>query len=367
MVQASATEGRSLDLAFADFMQKTEMYLNDQTMGNSRLYKDCKGTKLEGAALNVLHELCVDTPFKKEDIILVSGHTFPDIETRPCYGVEVKTTEKDSWTSTGSSIVESTRNEDIKRIYMLFAKLGGARAEFRCRPYEKCLSNIAVTHSPRYLIDMNLSQTGSPTIFDKMSTDYDDFRVLDEHEKVAKLRQYYKKQAAINGKLQMPWWMGETELTEAAEAAAPVVTLYNDKNIAEKEKINVRMFVLFPYDVIHGKYQRAALWMCTRFSVIMPNMRDIFSAGGKVECLGKSVLPSKMPQVLQRIYNYREDIVALLKHLDAQTMADIAYNWDDADMSKDPLEAWLDKVNFAFYKHKELKGLDIRKLFSDVI
>lgn len=364
MVQASAYDGNALDLAFADFMCKTEAYLNDQTMGDARLYKDCKGTRLENVALRVLHKLCVDTPFKKENIILVSGHSFPDIETRPCYGVEVKTTEKDSWTSTGSSIVESTRNENIKRIYMLFGKLGGERAEFRCRPYEKCLSNIAVTHSPRYLIDMDLSQNGSPTIFDKMAIGYDEFRVLDECEKVLRLRKYYKKQAIANGKMQMPWWMGETESTEAT---APVVSLYNEQSAALKDKINVRMFVLFPFDIIHGKYQRAALWMCTRFSVIMPNMRDIFSAGGKIECLGKLALSDKMPQVLQRIYNYRVDIVALLKHLDSQTFTDIAYNWDDMDLQKPPLDAWLDKVNYAFARHRELSGLDIREIFSDVL
>lgn len=364
MVQASAYDGNSLDLAFANFMSKTEAYLNDQTEGDAQLYKDCKGTKLENVTLKILHKLCVGTPFKKENIILVSGHSFPDIETRPCYGVEVKTTEKDSWTSTGSSIIESTRNENIKRIYMLFGKLGGKRAEFRCKPYEKCLSNIAVTHSPRYLIDMNLPQNGSPTIFDKMAIEYDEFRVLDEREKISKLRKYYKQQAAANHKLQMPWWMGETELTEAT---APVVSLYNDLSPAIKDKINIRMFILFPFDIIHGKYQRAALWMCTRFSVIMPNMRDIFSAGGKIEHLGKLALPEKMPQVLQRIYNYRMDIIALLKHLDQQTRADIAYNWDDMDLQKPPLNAWLDKVNYAFARHNKLSGLDIHKIFSDVL
>lgn len=131
MVQASAMEGGFLHMAFAEFMQRTESYLNDQTIGNSKLYKDCNGTKLEIVALNVLHELCVNTPFKKEDIVLVSGHTFPDIETRPYFGIEVKTTEKNSWVSTGSSIVESTRNEYIKRVYMLFGKLGGERARIQ--------------------------------------------------------------------------------------------------------------------------------------------------------------------------------------------------------------------------------------------
>lgn len=96
-------------------------------------------------------------------------------------------------------------------------------------------------------------------------------------------------------------------------------------------------------------------------------MRDIFSAGGKIECLGKLVLPDKMPQVLQRIYNYRVDIVALLKHLDQQTFADIAYNWDDMDLRKPPLDAWLNKVNYAFARHRELSGLDIREIFSDVL
>lgn len=87
---------------------------------------------------------------------LVSGHVFPDIILHECnYGVEIKSTQKDAWTSTGSSIVESSRSEKANRIYLLFGKLGG-EPEFRCKPYQQCLSNIAVTHAPRYLIDMNL-------------------------------------------------------------------------------------------------------------------------------------------------------------------------------------------------------------------
>ena len=121
--------------------------------------------------------------------------------------MEVKSTKADSWTSTGSSIVESTRIKEVESIYMLFGKLGGEHAEFRCRPYEQCLSNIAVTHSPRYLIDMNLEDT----VFDKMKVEYNTFRLLEETEKIAKVRDYYKKVYATKGKgktYQMPWWMG---------------------------------------------------------------------------------------------------------------------------------------------------------------
>jgi hypothetical protein len=49
--------------------------------------------------------------------------------------------------------LETTRVEDVDRIYMMFGKLNKP-VEVRFRPYECCLYEVAVTHSPRYLIDM---------------------------------------------------------------------------------------------------------------------------------------------------------------------------------------------------------------------
>ena len=121
---------------FADFMSLTEKCLNDKVKNNHKLYKDCGGTKMEAVALNALHEVAPQTPFRPEEIKLVSGAKFPDIQAEQYYGVEVKTTSSNSWKSVGSSIVESTRIEDVSMIYMLFAKLGGDFAEFRCKPYE---------------------------------------------------------------------------------------------------------------------------------------------------------------------------------------------------------------------------------------
>lgn len=129
---------------------------------------------MEAVALNVLHEVSPQTPFRKEEIKLVSGAKFPDIQAEKYYGVEVKTTSTNTWKSIGSSIVESTRIEDVSMIYMLFGKLGGDYAEFRCKPYEECLDNISLTHQPRYQIDMELDKkTGE--YLSKDEIDYDDF------------------------------------------------------------------------------------------------------------------------------------------------------------------------------------------------
>ena len=154
------------DEAFADFMFMLESYLNEKAAAIPGTYCDCKSKELENVVVNVMKELCGRTPFRVEEIRLVSAQYFPDIIAEKYYGVEVKSTKENHWTSTGSSIVESTRDKNVENIYMLFGKLGGKTAEFKCRPYEDCLSDIAVTHSPRYLINMEL--TKEQTIFSKM-------------------------------------------------------------------------------------------------------------------------------------------------------------------------------------------------------
>lgn len=106
-------------------------------------------------------------------IELIGGQKFPDIVANKYYGIEVKTTTQNHWKTTGNSVLEGTRVDDVERIYMLFAKLASP-IEFRCRPYEEVLSEVVVTHSPRYLIDMNL-KVGN-TIFDKIKMPYDTLR-----------------------------------------------------------------------------------------------------------------------------------------------------------------------------------------------
>ena len=164
-----AIHNRSIDeanRAFADFMCKTEACFNERSRENPALFRDCSPSELEKVTERILKEVCHSTPFRESDISLVAGHTFPDIMTTNMYGVEVKSTNKDKWTSTGSSIVESTRSEDVERIYMLFGSLGSTPPSFKCRPYQECLKGIAVTHSPRYLIDMMLND--EENIFRKM-------------------------------------------------------------------------------------------------------------------------------------------------------------------------------------------------------
>ena len=319
---------READAAFADLMCKTEACFNERSNADRNLYRNCTPSQLENISVNVIKEVCPSTPFLPQDIKLVSGHAFPDIFITDYYGVEVKSTKDNKWTSTGSSIVESTRKETIERIYMLFGSLGGNPPAFKCRPYQDCLSNIAVTHSPRYLIDMELEKGDS--IFNRMHRDYDDFRRLSEKEKIECVRKYYKEKAAKEHKKEMPWWMEGTTSVN--------ISFYSDLEIHQKTHIRCMAMVLFP-DVF-GKSTKSAnksvaLWLCNRYSLLCYNIRDIFSSGGKKENVYEHKFATPYPAIIGRLFAFYHEIKAIFE--DEPALYEEIKEWWDFDYKKSDL------------------------------
>lgn len=51
-------------------------------------------------------------------------HAFPDIRANG-YGIEVKSTKKDTWLSVGNSVFEGMRDPSVTEIYVIFGKMGG--------------------------------------------------------------------------------------------------------------------------------------------------------------------------------------------------------------------------------------------------
>ena len=284
--------------AFAEFMQMTEDCFNERSSENPELYKNISPTRLEEVTEQLLKEIAPKTPFRPEEIKLVSGHSFPDIMTEKYFGVEVKSTMSDKWKSTGSSIIETTRDANVENIYMLFGKLGGTPPAFRCRPYKDCLSNIAVTHSPRYLIDMEIKDNHEETIFDKINIPYEDF--CKKEDKIDIIRDYYIKTTIEAGKHEMPWWVGKKTIELDENVETPTIQLLSNKSIEEKKHITAQMFVLFP-EVVNSKYDSAALWLCTHKFLLDLHFRDLFSAGGQWKISYRNKLSKPLPGFIGRL------------------------------------------------------------------
>ena len=288
---------------FRRLMAAMDRALNADAAVRESYYQGRSGNPLEDDVLSAVRDCAKGTSFEGT-IHKVSGQRFPDIVAKRYYGIEVKSTKNNHWTSTGSSILESTRVKDVQRIFLTFGKLG-TPVQFLSRPYEECLSDIAVTHMPRYLIDMRL-KTGE-TIFDKMGIPYDELRNMENP--VPPVSRYYKSKLKPGESL---WWAGDN-----SEVTAPMtVRLWTTLSPQEKEQLTVQGYVLFPEVLSKGnsrKYNRYSLWLASQKGIVNTNVRDGFSAGGRVEMEATKGRRFSMPAAFGRIKKYKDSIIQMLQ------------------------------------------------------
>ena len=316
-------------------MSLAELEINQRAKEDPLSFRNATPRGVENLSLKVLQDIAPQTPFPANKIVLNKAQFFPDILAEQYYGVEVKCTKEDHWTSTGSSIIESTRADLVESIYMLFGKLGGACPEFKCKPYEHCLVNIAVTHSPRYLINMNIEP--SETIFAKMGVNYDEFRV--SSSSIEQVRQYYRRRALEAGKQEMPWWIGsEAE----GNTTSVVLRLWSDLSEEEKKKLRAYIFLLFP-EVLRSEYKSVALWLCTRFSVLLHNARDAFSASGQYKKVDGKLLSRPIPHIIGELIHSAAIIKEILADIPEEIKSDVALYRAEL-LGVNPLEEWLTLV-----------------------
>ncbi|MBO5635407.1 MAG: hypothetical protein J5907_08305 [Bacteroidales bacterium] len=295
--------------AFQQLIDSVLVTLNERAAKETEKFKGMSPSDLEVEVFRAIQDACGEGPFfQKNEVRLVSGMRFPDILVGRNFGVEVKSTNKDHWTSTGSSIVETTRDKEVKVIYLMFAKLGGRTPGFRCRPYQDVLSEIAVTHSPRYRIDMSLGV--GETIFDKMGISYEKLRSCGNP--IAAVQGYYKNKAFVEGH-QMPWWISDDKTDESSVGMN--IRSWRILSANEKSLLVAQLLVLFP-EVIFGDYENAAMWLVSVRGVVCTNLRDPFSAGGQVRQLNGVMLDTPMPHIVKTISDKYPLIVSLLKDKD---------------------------------------------------
>ncbi|PIT92248.1 MAG: hypothetical protein COU08_03400 [Candidatus Harrisonbacteria bacterium CG10_big_fil_rev_8_21_14_0_10_42_17] len=296
----------------------------------SEIKKDNKISALDFEEL-VCKKMCdvsVGTEF--EGTIKQTGVlAFPDIVANGYFGVEVKVTTKNHWTSTGNSILESSRAEDVERIFIMFGKLGG-EVDVRYRLYQECLPEISVTHSPRYKINMDLPKGES--IFDKMGVDYDILRKSDDS--IQQIKSYYRGQLKDGEGL---WW-----IDEESESPSPIIKQFRSLESEDKERFKVDCMILFPeLFKSRANYERAAAYMITEFGAVSTSLRDAFSAGGQQEVLVAREKKS-VSQILSQLHDYVPKIVLRINEIDEELLK---FYWQVSSIEVDRIEQWKELID----------------------
>lgn len=327
--------------------------LNIQAQKSSKKVATLLGRRLEPYVKDVMTEKALGTPFENS-IELIGGQKFPDIVARKYYGIEVKTTTQDHWKTTGNSVLEGTRVEDVERVFMLFAKLTSP-IEFRCRPYEEVLSEVVVTHSPRYLIDMNLEEGN--TIFDKIKMPYNTLR--QKENPIRPIVDYYKSKLKPGEEL---WWMDAENNSKASNI---VIRIWNNLSLKEKQELKNRAMVYFPelFGNRSNKFGRLAIWLVTREAVVCPNVRDLFTAGGKSDYIINKKVYQKVPRIFLNLF----DNVPIIVETVMQTTAfELTEYWETKTTEKNKLNDWINLVVEHAKKIQDAKHLNIKQILTDL-
>ncbi len=335
---------------FENLIQLTTRTLQETSSTENERYLTLLGRKLEDEVFDVMNSCANNTPFEGT-IELVSGQKFPDIVANNYFGVEVKSTKQNHWKTTGNSVLESTRVEDIERIYMLFGKIHNP-IEFKCRLYQDCLSDVIVTHSPRYSIDMDLAE--GKTIFDKVGVDYDVVRK--SSNPIKPFKEYYRNRLSKGQEL---WWLENTEY----KPDSIVFKLWKSLSKAQKDEIRILGYIYFP-EVLRrqsqSKYDNFALWLSVKQRIICTSIRDVFSAGGQEDFV---ITPNKtlhsVPKSIIKLLKGIDNIAIKMKSISLETFNEV---WRTNYTSKAEIyNAWITNVLNNAKSDYDFKSFNLEK------
>ncbi len=194
---------------------------------------------------------------------------FPDIVVNG-FGVEVKFTSRSTWHGTGNSIFKGMRDETANHLYLVYFR--SDIPEARWSQYESCIKGVRISHSPRYMIDMD----GGGNFFRDLDLKLEVFKDLDMKDKMVIVKEDVQKRLKEGERL---WWFGDDQ-----DHTIPVnVRLYRNLDTSRQSALRAEAALMCP-EIFQGsrkrsKYDGIAVYLLTQHGVLASNVRDMFSAG----------------------------------------------------------------------------------------
>lgn len=311
---------------FEELLDKAAERLTDWLRAES-----ANSDSFEARVRRTIHDMAapeIDVPLES------SGQVFPDVIAIP-FGVEVKFTRSDSWSSVANSIREKQRAEGVEYVYLMFGK-GGGEPAVRWKPYEKCVVHVRTTHDPRFEVDM----TGNkPSLFDEMGVSYDEFRTLGMLEKMKYVREYSKR---IHPNEHL-WWFGDEE----EDNSSPIeMKLYTQLSYEEKNRLRAEGALLCPEILESGrspvKYLKPFRYLSMDCGVIAYNIRDVFSAGSAAHdgnCGDETICGNYIACALWWV---QDEMRKAAKELPDELF--VQY-WGESCPPEDRIKRWLEKAD----------------------
>ncbi len=274
------------------------------------------------------------------------GHAFPDIVYNfrdAKYGVEVKSSTSanlpdNSWTTLGNSILGSTRI-DVEDVHIIYIKVNKNGCFVNHARYEDSVSDVVVTHSPRYKI--NLAQNPEESFFARSGISYKQIKYSDDP--ISLVTAYFREQG------ETAWWI--------ADSTPATIKTWNELGELTRNEILSKAFLLFPeliYSSGGTKYKRLAKWLVANYSVVDSSLRDRFTAGGQVDLKIGDVEFVRLPKIYESFYNIREDFKKQIVEIPIEELNKYWESYSpEVDDCSARLNYWTNTINSYLEKNRD--------------
>ena len=111
----------------------------------------------------------------------------------------------------------------------------------------------------------------------------------------------------------------------------------------------------------NDKFGRLAIWLVTREAVVCPNVRDLFTAGGKRDYrVGKNVY-QKVPRIFLNLFDNVPNIVETIMQTSDFELSEY---WETKTTEKTKIFDWIDLVSEHAKKIQDAKHLNIKQTLA---
>ncbi len=258
---------------------------------------------------------------------------FPDVAIGD-FGIEVKFTTSDTWRSVANSVLETNRIKEVKKIFLVFGKMGGT-PEVRWDEYDKCVMHVRTSHVPRFEVEI----AAEKSLFEQMGISYDEFRDLPMEDKMRHIRAYARGRLKPGERM---WWL-EDSPDDPGHTLPVQARLYTKLSMEEKTKMRAEAALLCPKIVQSGrsrdKYDDAVLYLLTYHGVLCHQARDLFSAGSVANPDNDDEGGIYIERALKLIENEMMEAAARLED------AVFVEYWGESVAPEDRIDRWLQKAD----------------------
>lgn len=301
------------------------------------------GEAFEKYVVDIMKELAKDdSELPSEGAIEQTGaSTFPDIVIGSKFGVEVKFSRSGKWDSLGNSIFESTSVRGLEEIYLLFGRKVDNKIEVRFKPYEESLTDVKVTHSPRFIVDMEAGSGSS--IFHNLHISYDEFKGLDKVDKGKQIKAYFRS----NLKEGQEVWFLDNEESQTEVTVSSFSSLENDDI---KNKLLIEAYILFPevFSASTSKYAGVSTYWLTKYQVYNSALRDKFSASGREVIDFPELGQITVKKIYKNLYRLSKQIQTYIANADISFIELVIEKWQVSPEEVDNsnlLGKWLELID----------------------